>query len=314
MNNKPRTMRDAFIETIHEKMGENQNIFFLTADCGAPALDRVKNDFKERFINVGIAEQNLVNVASGLALEGCIVYAYAIAPFITMRAYEQIRQNLSIASQVRPANVNLIGIGAGMSYVVSGPTHHCFEDIPIMRIMPNMTVFSPSDWGLARRFVDCTINKIGPKYLRFDGKALPLIYDETKEISFEKGFHELSKGDDVCIVSTGYMTQKTLMIADKFQNVGVVDVFMLKPLDEVSLFETIKNYQHIITIEETFKNNGGLDCLIAKIIRDNRLSVQFDNLGVENSHIFELGDRDYLHKLNGLDEESINNVIRKTIN
>lgn len=311
MNVKPRTMRDAFIETVYERMMTNEKIFFLTADCGAPALDKLKADFKDRFINVGIAEQNLVNVAAGLALEDCIVYAYAIAPFLTMRAYEQIRQNLSIASQVRPINVNLIGIGAGMSYVVSGPTHHCFEDIAIMRLMPNMTVFSPSDWGLASDFVDYTISNSGPKYLRFDGKALPLIYKESGKVVLENCFHELIKGDKVCIISTGYMTHKALKVASEFQDVGVIDVFMLKPLNENLLFETIKNYRHVITIEETFKNSGGLDCLVSKVIRDNHLNVGFNNLGVSDRHIFELGDRDYLHKLNGLDEESIKFIIRK---
>ncbi|MDI6717467.1 MAG: transketolase C-terminal domain-containing protein [Patescibacteria group bacterium] len=309
MNIKPRTMRDSFIEAVCERMDENKNIFFVTADCGAPALDKLKEDFSDRFINVGIAEQNLINVAAGLALEGCVVYAYAIAPFLTMRAYEQIRQNLSIASQVRPVNVNLIGVGAGMSYVVSGPTHHCFEDIAIMRLMPNMTVFSPSDWKLAADFAGYTIHKSGPKYLRFDGKTLPLIYKDTDNIVLENGFYKLLNGDKVCIISTGYMTHKALKVASEFQNVGVIDVFILKPLNEKLLFEAIKNYRHIITVEETFINNGGLDCLVSKVIRDNRPNIGFDNLGISDKHIFELGNRDYLHKLNGLDEENIKEII-----
>jgi len=309
-NNQPKTMRDAFIEAIYERMRENDSIFFLSADMGAPALDKLRHDFKDRFINVGIAEQNLINIATGLALENYIVYAYAIAPFITMRAYEQIRQNLSISSQIKPLNVNLIGLGAGLSYDLSGPSHYCLEDISIMRLMPNFTVFSPSDWKLAKDFVDYSIKVKMPKYLRFDGKPLPLIYGKIDNLILEKGFYELLKGKKVCLVSTGFMTHRALKVAKELQNVGVIDVFLLKPVDENSLFETLKKYEYIITIEEAFINSGGLDSLISKIFRDNQLSVKLKNLGFNDKHIFEVGNRDYLHKLNGLDEESIIKVIK----
>jgi transketolase len=107
------TMRDAFIGTLCDRMATDETIFFLAADLGAPALDRIRDQFPDRFINVGIAEQNLVNVATGLALEGFTVYTYAIAPFITMRAYEQARVNLAISSQIRPINVTMLGLGGG---------------------------------------------------------------------------------------------------------------------------------------------------------------------------------------------------------
>src|SRR5208337_5213045 len=108
------------------------------ADFGSPKLDKLREDFSDRFINVGIAEQNLVNVSTGLALEGYTVYAYAIAPFLVMRAFEQIRNNMSLLYHTRELNVNLIGVGAGLSYDVSGPTHHSVEDIAIIRTLPNM--------------------------------------------------------------------------------------------------------------------------------------------------------------------------------
>jgi len=303
-------MRDAFIEAVYERMRRNHSIFFLSADLGAPALDRLRKDFRDRFINVGIAEQNLINVATGLALENYVVYAYAIAPFLTMRAYEQIRQNLSISSQIKPLNVNLIGLGAGLSYGLSGPSHHCLEDISIMRLMPNFTVFSPSDWKLAKDFVDYSIKVRMPKYLRFDGESLPLIYDKIDDLILEKGFYELSKGKKVCLVSTGFMTHRALKIAKKLQNVGVIDVFLLKPLDETSLFEALKKYEHIITIEEAFINNGGLDSLISKIFRERQFDVKLKNLGFNDKYVFEVGNRNYLHKLNGLDERSIVKVIK----
>lgn len=309
-NNQLKTMRDVFIETIYERMHKDDSIFFLSADMGAPTLDKLRRDFKDRFINVGIAEQNLINIATGLALENYIVYAYAIAPFITMRAYEQIRQNLSISSQIKPLNVNLIGLGAGLSYGLSGPSHHCLEDISIMRLLPNFTIFSPSDWKLAEGFVDYSINMKMPKYLRFDGKSLPSIYGEIDDLILEKGFYELLKGKKVCLVSTGFMTHRALKVAKEFQNIGVIDVFLLKPVDENSLFEVLKKYEYIITIEEAFINNGGLDSLISKIFRDHQLNVKLKNLGFNDKYVFEVGERDYLHKLNGLNEESIIKTIK----
>jgi len=307
-------MRDAFIEGVYKKMREDNSIFFLSADFGSPALDKLRQDFKDRFINVGIAEQNLINIATGLALEDYIVYAYAIAPFLTMRAYEQIRQNLAISSQIRPVNVNLIGVGAGLSYDVSGPSHHCLEDIGIMRLLPNFTVFSPSDWKLAADFVDYSIKKRGPKYLRFDGKPLPIIYGDIKNLDLENGFYELLKGKKVCLVSTGYMTHTALKAAKKLRGAGVVDVFLLKPLNENLLFKTLKKYEYIITIEEAFINNGGLDSLISKIFCDNQCVPKLKRLGIDDKYVFELGDRNQLHKLNHLDEESIVKIIKNGLN
>ena len=309
-NNQLKTMRDAFIETVYERMPENHSIFFLSADMGAPALDGLRQDFKDRFINVGIAEQNLINIATGLALEGYVVYAYGIAPFITMRCYEQIRQNLSISSQIRPLNVNLIGVGTGLSYDLSGPSHHCLEDISIMRLLPNFMVFSPSDWKLAKDFVDYSIKIKMPKYLRFDSRPLPLIYNKVNDLNLEKGFYELLKGKKVCLVSTGFMTHRALKVAKELQNVGVLDVFLLKPVDENSLFEALKKYEYIITIEEAFINSGGLDSLISKILSDHQSSIKLKRLGINDKHVFEVGDRNYLHKLNNLDEESIIKIIK----
>lgn len=306
-----KTMRDAFIERVCERMKKNDHLFFLTDDFGAPSLDKLKKEFPDRFINVGIAEQNLINIATGLALEGYVVYAYAIASFLTMRAYEQIRSNLSISSQIKPVNVNLIGVGAGLSYDMSGPTHHCLEDISIMRLLPNFMVFSPSDWKLAESFVDYSINTKMPKYLRFDGKPLPSLYDDVNDLNLENGFYELLRGEKVCLVSTGYMTHRALAAAKKVGGVGVVDVFILKPIAEKLLFEILKKYEYVITIEEALINSGGLDSLLSKIVRRHQSNIKIKNLGFNDKHVFDLGDRNHLHELNNLDEESIIKIIKE---
>lgn len=311
-------MRDVLIEQVYRRMRGNKNIFFLCADFGSPKLDRLKTDYKDRFINVGIAEQNLINVSCGLALEGFTVFAYAIAPFLTMRAYEQIRINLSLHSQLKEINVNLVGVGAGLSYDVSGPTHHCLEDIAIMNVLPHMEVFSPSDWMLVERYVDYAIEAKRPKYIRLDGKPLPGIYNLKNNFGLQQGFCELKKGNKLCLVSTGFMTHKALqaekILNEEGVNIGVIDVFSIKPLKEALLLRALKKYQAVITLEEGFADSGGLDSQVLRLINCLSRRIKFKSMGFPRRYVFDIGSRDYLHKLNKLDNSSIIKNIKELLN
>lgn len=317
MNLELKAMRDVFIEGLCQRMKKNKNIIFLTADFGSPKLDKLRTDFKERFINVGIAEQNLINVATGLALEGYTVYAYGLAPFISMRAYEQIRINISLQSQLREMNINLVGVGAGLSYEVSGPTHHCLEDLAVIRTLPNLMLFSPSDWVLTEKLVDFSIKVKKPKYFRFDAKPLPAIYTNKDKIRLMDGFKVLRKGNRLCLVSTGYFTHTALKIADNLEKegvrIGVVDVFMLKPFNLNLFYEKIKRFKHILTLEEGFIDKGGLDSLVSVVLGNRNRSIQLIRLGFKDSYVFDLGDRNYLHKVQALDEETIYKRIKKIL-
>lgn len=310
------TMRDVLIKKIYDNMKKDKNIFFLSADFGAPGLDRLRNDFKDRFINVGIAEQNLINISCGLALEGFTIFAYAIAPFLVMRACEQIRNNVSLMHQFRKININLIGVGAGLSYDISGPSHHSLEDISIMRTLPNFIIFSPSDWVLTQKFIDYSIKTKKPKYIRIDGNPLPQIYTDIKNIRLENGFSEIIKSKEICLVATGYMTHKALKVADFLNSnnfdIGVVDVFLLKPINEDLFYKTLKKYKTVITLEEAFINKGGLDSLVASILNSRNSNIRTKRIGFEDRHILNVGKREYLHKLNGLDDASIVKFIKKS--
>jgi transketolase len=304
-----KTMRDVFLEALHERMEDNPDIFFLTADFGAPSLDAMHRDFPGRVINVGIAEQNLINVATGLALEKQSVYAYAIAPFLVMRAFEQIRNNLSLLSQMKELNVNLVGVGAGMSYDLSGPTHHCLEDATIMRVLPNVIFFSPSDTATVREFVTYSLETKKPKYLRLDGKPLPDVYGKGDRIDLNAGFRRLRSGNKLCVISTGFMTHKALSAAERLQKdgvaVAVIDLFMLKTFDKVALSDELRRYETIMTIEEAFVGKGGLDSLVLHLLADGGISVRFKGLGFGDSYLCDVGTRAYLHARAGLDEEGI---------
>ncbi|NQV33601.1 MAG: transketolase [Phycisphaeraceae bacterium] len=314
-DNTMKTMRDSVIDQIYAEMQHNDNIFFLSADFGAPALDQIRKEYADRFVNVGIAEQNLINVATGLALEGYCVYAYAIAGFITMRAFEQVRTNLALMSQERDLNVTLIGVGAGVSYDMSGPSHHCLEDISIMRTLPNMVVCSPSDWGMARAFIPYSIKCKGPKYLRLDSKPVPCLYSEGREFDWEAGFYQVETGKDVCIITTGVTTRHAVEIlrdeGDPLSNVGLIDVFMLNSCDNHELVNCLKQYKKVVTLEEGFKGKGGLDSLIANLIVQNNLSVEMTGLGFEPQYAFSSETRSSLYGKNGMSKQHILAAIKR---
>lgn len=302
-----KAMRDVFLQSLYEKMETNEKIFFVAADFGSPVLDKIRADYPTRFINVGIAEQNLVNIATGLALEGFTVYAYAIAPFITMRCYEQIRVNVAVLSQVRPMNINFIGVGAGVSYAMSGPTHHCLEDLSIMNTLPNMEVFSPADYITAEVYVQRSLDIKKPKYIRFDAKPMAAINETINE--FEKGFRILQNGKKVAIISTGYMTQKAYDIAKKY-DIKLIDLYIINNYDKDLLQKELENIETIITIEEGFKNCGGLDAMINSHFKESKKIV---NLGFEKKYTFKIGDREFVHSENGIGIEDIKKTIKEVL-
>lgn len=308
-------MRDALLTRIWEAMGSDERIFFLSADFGSPILDRIRADFPSRFVNVGIAEQNLINVSAGLSLEGQIVFAYAIAPFITMRCFEQLRVNLALLSQVRAINVNLIGVGAGYSYVVSGPTHQCYEDLTLMRALPAFKVLSPADHITAASFLETCVAQPGPKYLRFDAQLLPVLYDAPPDAAL--GFHVHRRGGRVCLVATGYMLHTALHVAETLaaegQEVSVADLFDITGFDEDSLAALLAAHDGLVTMEEGFRGRGGIDALFFEFVSRRGLALRHLNIGVAPGYSFELGTRSELHEKAGIGVQVAGATIRNFI-
>lgn len=310
---RPRAMRDALLERIVEAMDGDPAIFFVSADFGSPVLDRIRERHPDRFVNVGIAEQNLINVSAGLALEGFKVFAYAIAPFITMRCFEQIRVSLALLSTVRPMNVNLIGVGAGFSYVVSGPTHQCYEDLTLMRAMPNMAVYSPADHVTAAGLFDTCVANNGPKYLRLDAQVLPPLYPvDTPPPA--GGFHVHGAGRDVCLVATGYMVHTARRVAERLAAegiaAGVVDLFDLGGHDASGLLTTLAASPAIVSLEEGFRGRGGLDAMLFDLRARHGQTQPMLNIGVEGGYRFELGSRQELHEQVSIGENAVTARVR----
>jgi transketolase len=309
---RPLPMRDAFLAKLHEKMHHDKSIFFLTADFGSPVLDRIRSDFPDRFCNVGIAEQSLVNVAAGMASEGIKIVAYAIAPFITMRCYEQLRVNLSLLSQVRPLNVTLVGVGAGYSYAMSGPTHQCYEDITLIRALPNFGLYSPADHICAAALVDTSLAQTKPKYLRLDAQVLPLIYTLDTGFHWNQGFEQLSYGSDLCIVSTGYASHTAkaavAMLASEDIEATHVDLIDMATFSSEALVSVIGRCGAVVTVEEGFRGRGGLDALVRDLLERAAISIPFASVGIEPAYHFAIATREQLHDMAGM---SVEHVLRR---
>ena len=298
MNKLPATMRDTLLMQLSIAMDKNKKIILLSADFGSPVIDIIKSKYPERFINVGIAEQNLINLSSGLSLEGFTVFCYAIAPFITMRCYEQIRVNLALLSTIKKINVNLIGVGAGYSYPASGPTHQCYEDISLINLLPNVKLLSPSDNLTTKLIVNYCLKKKSVKYIRLDAQPLKPI-NENK-FSLKNGYLSHDSSDEVILISTGYMTHIALEIRKKLKkkniNITVIDIFNLKNFIHKNFLKKIKLSKKIITMEEGFTSRGGLDSIILHFLNKNNIRNDFMNIGVEPSYNFHIGTREKVHK------------------
>ena len=222
MNNL--TQRDAFWEKVYSLAKDNKDIVVVSADMGAPSLDQFRRDLAAQFVNVGIAEQNAILVASGMAALGKRVFVYAIAPFITLRCLEQIRVN----NAMMKFPITIVGVGAGFGYEDSGPTHHITEDIAIMRSMPNIIINSISDSVMAEAVALMSCQMKVANYVRLDRLTLPSLYKKGED--FSQGIAVLKKGDSY-IVSTGSMVHVALEVARQLKkkglHVGVIDAYTI---------------------------------------------------------------------------------------
>lgn len=302
---KTTSMRDALFGTLYDRALEDKEIVIVTADMGAPSLDKFRENIPERFFNVGIAEHNMIAIASGLASEGKKVYTFAIAPFITSRCFEFTKLNAGLMK----LPIKLVGVGAGFSYDDSGPTHHTTEDISIMRAIPHLEIYSPSDSVSAAKITEMTINSQVPAYLRLDRKVLPKIYQEDEK--FESGFKEYKIGKKVGIVTTGNMVHNALEVSSKFgEDVGVIDVYRLNPINP-RIADTLRQYKNIVTLEEHLLN-GGLGSIVSELITDNSLPVQLKRIGL-NDFIYAYGGRENIQKVCGIDTDLVTREISKLV-
>ncbi|MBU0778354.1 1-deoxy-D-xylulose-5-phosphate synthase [Patescibacteria group bacterium] len=301
-------MRDAFFDKLYEIAKINKQVILLTDDFGAPSLDKFRKDLSSQHINIGIAEQNMVSIAAGLALGGKIVYIYAIAPFVTLRCCEQIKVDLCCMN----LHVTALGVGAGYSYSDAGPTHHATEDIAIMRALPGMTILNPSDNVMAAACAEISFNNPGPKYIRFDREKFPLIYNPTQD--FSDGLTYLKTGNDLTLIATGKMVHQAFKVADELAkhsvDTGIVDLYRIKPVNEKLLLKIIEKSERVVTLEENFIN-GGIGSILAEVLADNNKTLPLKRIAIPDQYYFRYGNRNSLLSFCGLDVNSVTKRILK---
>jgi len=304
-------MRNDFFNSLFEVAKKDDRLIMLSSDTGALVLDQFREGLPARCINVGIAESNMIGVAAGLAMSGKIVYVYAIIPFVTMRCYEQIR--VSVCCQDLP--VKMIGVGAGVDYSTLGPTHHALEDVAIMRLLPGMTILSPCDDVSAAALAKVSYQIPGPTYVRLDRSGQPPVYPESHS-DFAHGLNVLREGKDICIVSTGKIVNTALQVAEELANasvdVGVVDLYQLKPINVEMLTSAISQARCVATLEE-HSIVGGLGSALAEILAEQEQPRRFMRFGLPDSFCRQYGSREYLHRLNRLDIGSIADSIQQNL-
>ncbi|MBI4507783.1 MAG: 1-deoxy-D-xylulose-5-phosphate synthase [Chloroflexi bacterium] len=296
-------MRDAFFEALHPIVRADQNVIIISADNGAPMLDTFWQTLPDQCFSVGIAEQQMIGMACGMAFEGKKVYTYAIAPFITLRCYEQ--NKLDMCAMNLPV-VNL-GVGAGYAYDIMGPTHHTAEDIAVMRALPNLVMFSPADGVTAAALARISYECRSPQYIRFDRAGIPNLYHD-REVEFTDGLALTRPGRNMCIIATGIMVHQALKASERLAreglDVGVVDLFRLKPVNEDLLLQHLADVPRVVTLEE-HRLPGGLGSMIAEIFVDRGLSTPLLRLGLPDVFVFDLGGREAIWENYGLDVETI---------
>ncbi|MFC2040950.1 transketolase family protein [Chloroflexota bacterium] len=296
-------MRNTFIKTIETLAEKDDSLFLLTGDLGFRLFDRFRDAYPQRFLDVGVAEANMIGVAAGLALSGKNVYCYSIATFLTTRCLEQIRIDLCYQN----LNVKLIGVGAGWSYGLEGMTHHAIEDISIMKSIPNMTVVAPGDPLEAKAVITESASHQGPLYIRLGKDNDPPVHRSIRNFRIGKGII-ITKGSDLTIIATGTMLPTAKTALDILKNQGLsatlISIPTIKPLD-LKLIEECAEYSKAIFIIEEHSIMGGLGSSVAETLIYLNYRGLFRKIGLPDKYCPDIGGRDYLCQMHHLTPKAI---------
>lgn len=287
-------MRKLFVKCLIERARVDERIFVITPDLGYSVLEDFANEFPERFLNTGVAEQNAIGIAAGLALSGKLVYAYSIIPFITMRCFEQVRVDVAYMK----TNVRLVGVGAGLSYGAAGATHHAVEDIAIMRALPNMTVCCPGDPIEAEALIKQSFEYNGPMYFRLGKSGEPRIHKEGATIELGKAV-TVTEGEDLALITTSNMLEHGYQLVTEWAKQGkfarLISMPTIKPFDTEFVQKLLEKKLPIVTLEE-HNIIGGLGSAVAEVIAESGQSVKFKRIAIPDSYSHFVGGHQYLRE------------------
>ncbi|MDO8505600.1 MAG: transketolase C-terminal domain-containing protein [bacterium] len=290
-------MRFAVVEEIYEAALRDKNIYFITGDLSHAKVEEFKKNIPDQYLNAGMAEQNLIGVAAGLALSGMKVFVYSIVPFITLRCFEQIKVDVCYHN----VDVTIIGVGGGFAYSTMGATHYAIEDIAALRALPNMQIVSPANPLEGRLLTREVIAHSGPAYIRI-GKGGEPMPEKEYTLEFGKGLI-MKQGNDVTIFSTGTIVSEALNAASLLDAQGlsteVINLHTIKPLDTELIANRVRSRKAIFSLEE-HNLLGGLGSAVAEVISEQDQRILFKRFGVPDEWPKTIGTQQYLRSLYGL--------------
>lgn len=306
-------MRNAIINTLYELANVDDDIFLVTGDLGYRVLSDFELSFPNRFINVGISEQNMTSVAAGMALEGKKVFTYSIANFPTLRCLEQIRNDCAY----HQANVKIIAVGAGFGYGALGMSHHATEDLAIMRALPEVIVFSPGDLTEAEEVLKLAYLHSGTCYLRIGKGGEARIHPVGTPISIGKAI-KIKNGNRIAIFSTGSILEEVISAAELLEASGINPYIFsfptVKPIDKFLIYELASEVDLVVTIEE-HNILGGFGSAVAEVLADINCNnrARLLRIGLSDLYSSEIGSQDYLRGFYGLSAKQIFERIKNSV-
>ena len=302
--------RSGFGAGLLEIGRKNKNIVALCADLtGSLKMNEFKNEFPERFFQVGIAEANMMGIAAGMTIGGKIPFTGTFANFSTGRVYDQIRQSIAYSGK----NVKICASHAGVTLGEDGATHQILEDIGLMKMLPGMTVINTCDYNQTKAATISISNHHGPVYLRFGRPKVPNFTDPNQDFKIGKGV-KLIDGDDVTIVATGHLVWEAIEACNQLKKEGIsaelINIHTIKPLDEKIILKSIVKTKCIVSAEEHNIIGGLGESISSVLVRNNLVPMEF--VGVEDS-FGESGTPTQLMKKYGLSSEKIMEKCKKVI-
>jgi transketolase len=296
-------VRSAFIKTLFELAGKDPRICLVVGDLGYSVVEEFAGTYPRQFVNAGVAEQDMVGIAAGMALTGKIVFTYSIANFATLRCLEQIRNDVCYHG----ANVKVVAVGGGLAYGGLGMSHHATEDLAILRALPGLVVVAPGDPVEAELATQAVVEHHGPCYLRLGKAGEPTVHKTKPKFRLGSAIW-LRRGRDLTLISTGGMLETAVAVADALERrgiaVGVVSMHTISPLDADTVISAATTSKRLVTLEE-HSIVGGLGSAVAEVISDRSDHAPLTRLGLPPSFTSAIGDQKYLKGLYGLDPDGV---------
>lgn len=302
-------MRKTFISELISIAEKDPRVVLLTGDLGFMVLEPFAEAFPDRYFNVGVAEQNMVGVATGLADAGFIPFIYSIATFASLRPYEFIRNG----PVLHHLPVRIVGVGGGFEYGFAGPTHHGLEDVGVMRVNPGLHVYAPADAAQTRTLLQKTWDLPAPIYYRLGKNDADIV--PGLDGAYTAGqLNVVQQGADVLVLTSGSISmtaaQAAAQVTDARVTCAVVAAF--NPMPSAALVELLQQHKAVITVEEHYLN-GGLGSMVSELIAENGLDCQLQRCGIRQNAGKPIGSRQFLLKQHGLDLESLKTTIQAVI-